>query len=215
MPAKRKAAEDELKRPTARTATAPAPLVPEVDEPLLPEDVPPPPPKLIRDWVQQLRCYHGLPAATKAIPETTHFQAVCSCEVDGKADEETGSCNFWWDTRDGPLYQRDCTCNAPAKQKTSRKETSKGERFWACAEVLSERGCGYFVWENPEMQAKTDSNAQRNKPKLSTTLSCFCDKYAILRRVRREGPNKRVGREYATCNEPGKQKCRFWKWTEE
>ncbi|XP_059470353.1 DNA topoisomerase 3-alpha [Neocloeon triangulifer] len=130
-----------------------------------------------------------------------------------------------------------CSCaNAPpAAQRTVRKEgPNKGRQFWGCDKPMGQ-GCGFFKWaDDPALNGQQQpmphaiwAPPQRTQPPPQRTqpppplvppinnddedVFCNCNAPAMMRNVRKEGPNK--GRQFWSCG--GTNRCNFFQWADE
>ncbi|KAI9507464.1 DNA topoisomerase [Russula earlei] len=115
--------------------------------------------------------------------------------------------------------QINCFCGKPSIEHTVRKESeNKGRRFRRCGQT---KDCDFFEWvdELPQENAAKDRRPP-NPPSIpakrtraddaAQTKYCRCDLTAVLKTVKKEGPNQ--GRSFWSCPNSQAAVCDFFEW---
>lgn len=160
------------------------------------ECLPAAPPKLTRDYISSLRCYHGLAPVERATREQSGDVYACMLKE---------SCGFWHNAAAGiALYQVDCDCGKPMKERAVTKDgPTHGKRFRLCAQ--DPQCARKFEWVDPDT-ASTDSRV------LSASIRCIYHKEpAVELTVKKDGEH--TGKTFYACARRDEaDRCKFFKW---
>jgi DNA topoisomerase-3 len=99
-----------------------------------------------------------------------------------------------------------CKCNQMAIIRTVKKEgPNQGKQFYSCAKP---NGCDYFDWADGTPPRSTNFSMSAG------SVNCDCNIPAVLRVVKKEGPN--CGKEFFSCSksQSDSTKCGFFQWAD-
>ncbi|KAF8499652.1 DNA topoisomerase [Russula emetica] len=114
-----------------------------------------------------------------------------------------------------------CICGKPSVERTVRKESeNKGRRFRRCGQA---QGCDFFEWVDglpqegnakPSRPPNPSIPAKRSRTDDATPRKyCQCYLTAVLKTVKKEGPNQ--GKTYWSCPSSEVAACKFFEWDDD
>lgn len=110
--------------------------------------------------------------------------------------------------KNGTQVKLNCKCGATAQEFVCQKEgNNKGRKMYKCRANF----CGWMAWVDEINSAAASASAgvgESGAPAPVVQKRCKCSADAVLRTVKKEGPN--LGRKFWACNQP--QQCSFFEF---
>lgn len=114
----------------------------------------------------------------------------------GPSNHKAGTIYMLHSSRATAFFSQECHL---LQLEVKKEGPNKGRKFWVCGQDDESQRCGHFEWDN-----------ENDGPEAPA-----CDKCgdaAVLRSVKKEGPNE--GRYFWTCSQPmdATTRCGFFQW---